>query len=60
VPERRRLVRANRILAVATRDGPADLALRAAAVADPPPMVEAEPIRLLTIHTWQPSAEPGP
>jgi Trk K+ transport system NAD-binding subunit len=50
LPERRPLVRTDRLLVVATRAGLADLLTRTAGVPDPPPLIELEPLRLLTIQ----------
>jgi Trk K+ transport system NAD-binding subunit len=47
LPDRRPLVRTDRLLVVATRAGLAALLPRAAGVPDPPPLVEPEPLRLL-------------
>jgi hypothetical protein len=49
-PERRKLVRTDRLLVVATRVGLASLLHRTAGVPNPPPMVEPVPPRLLAIR----------
>jgi voltage-gated potassium channel Kch len=48
-PARRKLVRTDRLLVVATRTGLADLLRRTAAAANPPPLPEPMPLRLLAI-----------
>lgn len=48
LPERRPLVRTDRLLVVATRNGLAGLLARTAASPNPPPLVEPTPLRLLS------------
>ncbi|MEV1330645.1 NAD-binding protein [Micromonospora costi] len=48
LPDRRPLVRTDRLLVVATRAGLAALLRRTAPSADPPPLAEPAPLRLLT------------
>jgi Trk K+ transport system NAD-binding subunit len=59
LPERRPLARTDRLLVVATRAGLADLLARTAGVPDPPPLIELEPLRLLTIQR-RPGERPTP
>jgi urease gamma subunit len=56
LPDRRPLVRTDRLVVVATRAGLAALSSRAAGVANPPPPIEPEPLRLLLPRTKR---EPG-
>lgn len=49
-PDRRELVRTEQILVVATRAGLAALLRRTTGVPNPPPMLEPEPLRLLTLY----------
>jgi voltage-gated potassium channel Kch len=49
-PDRRKLVRTEQILVVATRAGLGALLLRTAGVPNPPPIIEPEPLRLLTLY----------
>ncbi|WP_121160411.1 potassium channel protein [Micromonospora pisi] len=55
VPDRRPLVRTDRLLVVATRAGLAALLARAAPSADPPPLVEPRPLPLLAQPRPKPS-----
>ncbi|MEV4760783.1 NAD-binding protein [Micromonospora sp. NPDC049559] len=59
LPPRRLLVRTDRLLVVATRAGLADLLARTAGVADPPPLVEPEPLRLLMAAQQPRRQRPG-
>ncbi len=47
IPERRPLVRTDRLLVVATRAGLANLLERAAGVPNPPPLIEVQPLPLV-------------
>ncbi|MFC6022014.1 NAD-binding protein [Plantactinospora solaniradicis] len=58
LPERRPLVRTDRLLVVATRAGLAKLLARTAASPDPPPLVEPTPLRLLSTNRWTPRPRP--
>ncbi|MEO3930001.1 NAD-binding protein [Micromonosporaceae bacterium B7E4] len=65
LPDRRPLVRTDRLLVVATRAGLAGLLSRTAASPDPPPLVEPKPLRLLSTvvrHRPRPAPDsvPGP
>ena len=52
IPQRRRLVRTDRLVVVATRAGLANLLARTAPNPDAAPLEDPEPLRLLTQHMW--------
>jgi len=52
VPQRRRLVRTDRLIVVTTRAGLAHLLVRTAPSPDAPPLTEPAPLRLLAPHVW--------
>lgn len=58
LPERRPLVRTDRLLVVATRAGLAELLARSAGVPDPPPLLEPESLGLLAVQR-QRSGDPA-
>ncbi|MEV0715989.1 NAD-binding protein [Asanoa sp. NPDC050611] len=59
VPERRRLVRTDRLIVVATRAGLAGLLTRTRSNPDAAPLPEPEPLRLLTHQSWPRRATDG-
>ncbi|SBT46555.1 Trk K+ transport system, NAD-binding component [Micromonospora narathiwatensis] len=59
LPERRPLVRTDRLIVVATRAGLAALLPRTVPSADPPPLAEAPPMRLLGVPPVRSSGHPA-